>query len=168
MCPEVSKVQRKGRMSSVLGYVGEFIRNEANLVQLFIYSRSWNIKKNSACGFLLLLNKSSSFSLVTCKHTYFLLYKIFDHKVVSAVTKIMKLSKSKILSSNLFFHDRCVHRFTPKRISPDCLFKCNHNQVKISILNPRCAIYLRGMLQNAETTLWSNISTKSETNSKIL
>ena len=36
--------------------------------------------------------------------------------------------------------------FTPKRISPDCLFKRNHRQVKISILIPRCAIYLRSML----------------------
>ena len=40
--------------------------------------------------------------------------------------------------------------FTPKTISPDYLFKSNHRQVKNSILFPRCAIYLRGMLHTAE------------------
>ena len=32
--------------------------------------------------------------------------------------------------------------FTSKRISSDCLFKSNHRQVKISMLFPRCAIYV--------------------------
>ena len=36
--------------------------------------------------------------------------------------------------------------FTLKRISPDCPFKSNQRRVKIVILIPRCAIYLRGML----------------------
>ena len=40
--------------------------------------------------------------------------------------------------------------FTLKRISPDCLFKSNHSQMKISILIPQCAIYLRGGLPTAE------------------
>ena len=40
--------------------------------------------------------------------------------------------------------------FNPKRISPDCIFKSNHRQVKKSILFPRCAIYLHGMLHTAE------------------
>ena len=40
--------------------------------------------------------------------------------------------------------------FTPKKISPDRLCKSNHRQVKNSILFPRCAIYLRGMLHTAE------------------
>ena len=43
-----------------------------------------------------------------------------------------------------------VDVFTHKRISPDCLFKSNHRQVKNSILFSRCAIYLRGMLHTAE------------------
>ena len=40
--------------------------------------------------------------------------------------------------------------FTPKRISPDCLFENNHRQVKNSILILWYAIYLRGMLHTAE------------------
>ena len=43
-----------------------------------------------------------------------------------------------------------INVFTPKRISPDCLFKSNHRKVKNSILFPRCAIYLRSMLHTAE------------------
>ena len=57
------------------------------------------------------------------------------------------LSKSKIFSSNLFFYDRCVY---PLKNFPDCLFKSNHRQVKVSTLIVRCAIYLRGMLYTAE------------------
>ena len=40
--------------------------------------------------------------------------------------------------------------FTPKTISPDYLFKSNHRQVKNSILFPRCAIYLCGMLHTTD------------------
>ena len=40
--------------------------------------------------------------------------------------------------------------FTPKRISPDCLFKSNHRQGKIAILILQCAIYLHGMLHTAK------------------
>ena len=40
--------------------------------------------------------------------------------------------------------------FTPKRISPDCLFKSNHRQVKNLILFLLCAIYLHGMLHTME------------------
>ena len=36
-----------------------------------------------------------------------------------------------------------IDLFTPKRISPDCLFKSNHRQVKISILTPCCTVCLR-------------------------
>ena len=57
------------------------------------------------------------------------------------------LSKSKNFLQIFSF---MIDVFTPKRISPDCLFKSNHRQVKISILIPRCAIYLRGMLHTAE------------------
>ena len=34
--------------------------------------------------------------------------------------------------------------FTPKRIYPDCPFKCIQRQVKISILTPQCAVCLFG------------------------
>ena len=40
--------------------------------------------------------------------------------------------------------------FTPKRISPDRLFKSNHRQVKNLILFPWCAIHLRGVLHTTE------------------
>ena len=76
--------------------------------------------------------------------------EIFYHKVVSAVCSTPRrqgkkkrfLSKSTFFTSkSLFVHDRCV-QFTLKRISPDCHFKSNQRQMKISILNPRRAIYL--------------------------
>ena len=44
---------------------------------------------------------------------------------------------------------------THKRISPDCLFRSNHRQLKNQLLFPRCAIYsrdhLRSMQHTAET-----------------
>ena len=57
------------------------------------------------------------------------------------------LRKPTFYTSNLFFHDRCVHN---KRIYPDCPFKSNQGQVKITILTPQCAICLRGVLHTAE------------------
>ena len=36
-----------------------------------------------------------------------------------------------------------IYVFTPKRISPDCLFKSIQRQLKISILSPRCAVFCR-------------------------
>ena len=70
------------------------------------------------------------------------------HRGVQQTKEIKKiLSKSKNFSSNLFFYDRCVY---PLKNFPDCLFKSNHRQVKVSTLIVRCAIYLRGMLCTAE------------------
>ena len=43
-----------------------------------------------------------------------------------------------------------IDMFTTKRISPDCLCKSNHRQVKILILITLCAIYLWGMLHTPE------------------
>ena len=40
--------------------------------------------------------------------------------------------------------------FTPKRISPDCPYKSNRSQVKISIFTLLCAVCLCGMLHTAE------------------
>ena len=41
--------------------------------------------------------------------------------------------------------------FTIKRISPDCPFKSNQRLPKISILTPRCAVWLRGVMHTAES-----------------
>ena len=43
-----------------------------------------------------------------------------------------------------------IYVFTPKRINPDCSFKSNQKQVKISILTPRCAICLHGVFHTDE------------------
>ena len=62
---------------------------------------------------------------------------------------------NQIFASNLFFHHRCVH------LGNDFswfLFKSKYRQVKISILIPRCAIYLSGMLHTRHhgDDLWRN------------
>ena len=40
--------------------------------------------------------------------------------------------------------------FTPKRISPYCLFKNNQRQEKISISSPRCAVCLCSVMHTVE------------------
>ena len=44
--------------------------------------------------------------------------------------------------------------FTPKRIYPDCPFKCIQRQVKISILTPQCAVCLFGDFFKYTVELW--------------
>ena len=57
------------------------------------------------------------------------------------------LKQIKILSSNLFFHNRCLAPIKWFLLIVS-LIKSNHRQVKILI--PQCAIYLCGMLHTAE------------------
>ena len=56
------------------------------------------------------------------------------------------LSKSTFYTSNLFFHDRCIHQ----RMSSDCPFKSNQSRAKISILTPGCAVCLCGVMHTTE------------------
>ena len=73
------------------------------------------------------------------------------------------LHKSTFYTFLLFFIFFMIDVFSPKRISPDCLFKSNHRQVNISILFPWCAIYLRGMLHTAEiiSAIWCTLRRSS-------
>ena len=72
----------------------------------------------------------------------------FNYVSISPRYSIAKLEKLKILClANQKFvlqiFSFMIDVFTSKRISPDCLFKGNHRQVKISNLIPRCVAHRR-------------------------
>ena len=61
--------------------------------------------------------------------------------------KILGLAKQNLFLQIFSF---MIDMFTPKRISPDCLFKNNQRLTKISILTPQCAVWLCGVMHTAE------------------
>ena len=101
--------------------------------------------------------------------------KVFSNSLsISPRYSITKWDKKKFIINQYFIlqiFSFMTDVFTPERISPDCLFKINHRQVKNLILCPRWdshhRVHLRDMLHTAEITLWSNIAAKSKPNSKI-
>ena len=50
-----------------------------------------------------------------------------------------------------------IYVFTPKRISPDCLFKSIQRQLKISILSPRCAVFCTFFQNVNPLTQWCDV-----------
>ena len=67
-----------------------------------------------------------------------------------------RLSKSKICSSNLFFHNSCVHPYKDFF----CLSLERQPEIsKILILTPRCAVWLRNVMHTTEfdSAVWCTL-----------